>query len=76
MELLVEELPNRVGSPLSIKTLRDRLQISHETVEKWITILERMYICFRIPPFGSSRIRAVKKEQKLYAKSDQIADDN
>ena len=25
-----------------------------------------MYVCFRIAPFGASRIRAVKKEQKLY----------
>lgn len=25
-----------------------------------------MYYCFRIPPYGTRRIRAVKKEQKLY----------
>ena len=25
-----------------------------------------MYLCFRLPPFGSPRIRAVKKEKKLY----------
>ncbi|MFH1727976.1 MAG: hypothetical protein ABIA04_06120 [Pseudomonadota bacterium] len=25
-----------------------------------------MYFCYRIPPFGSPKIRAVKKEQKLY----------
>jgi len=25
-----------------------------------------MYYCFRIPPFGAPKIRAVKKEQKLY----------
>ena len=66
MELLVEELPNRVGSPLSIKNLRDVLQISHDTVERWIKIFERMYFCFRIPPYGAPKIRAVKKEQKLY----------
>lgn len=66
LELLNEELPNRVGSPLSIKNLKEILQVAHETVERWISILERVYICFRIPPYGSSRIRAVKKEQKLY----------
>jgi len=66
MELLVEELPNRVGSPLSVKNLKEILQVAHETVERWLSILERVYICFRISPFGSPRIRAVKKEQKLY----------
>ena len=25
-----------------------------------------MYYCFRIPPYGPPRVRAVKKEQKLY----------
>ena len=66
MELLVEALPERVGSPLSIKNLREDLNVAHETVERWIGILENMYVCFRIPPFGAPKIRAVKKEKKLY----------
>jgi len=64
--LLAAELPNRVGSPLSIKNVKEALQVAHETVVRWLEIFERMYYCFRIPPYGSPRIRAVKKEQKLY----------
>ena len=66
VELLIEALPERVGSPLSIKNLREDLDVAHETVERWVTILENMYVCFRIPPFGAPKIRAVKKEKKLY----------
>lgn len=66
LELLIEELPDRVGSPLSIRNLRETLQVAHYSVERWISIFERMYLVFRISPFGSPRIRAVKKEQKLY----------
>ncbi len=66
VEQLVDMLPERVGSPLSIKSLREDLQVDHKTVDRWITILENLYLCFRIPPFGSPRIRAVKKSQKLY----------
>lgn len=66
LELLAEELPNRVGAPLTIKKIRELLQVAHETVERWLKIFERMYYCYRIPPYGSLRIRAVKKEQKLY----------
>jgi uncharacterized protein len=66
MELLANELPNRVGSPLSVRNLKETLQVAHETVVRWLEILERMYYCFRISPYGSPRIRAVKKEQKLY----------
>ncbi len=66
LEILAEELPNRIGSPLSVKNLKEALSVAHETVERWLKIFERMYYCFRIPPYGPPKIRAVKKEQKLY----------
>ncbi|MGD9306390.1 MAG: ATP-binding protein [Desulfobacterales bacterium] len=66
LELLAEELPHRVGAPLSVKKIKELLQVAHETVERWLNIFERMYYCFRIPPYGPRRVRAVKKEQKLY----------
>ncbi|MCD4749601.1 MAG: ATP-binding protein [Thermoanaerobaculales bacterium] len=66
LELLAAELPVRVGAPISVKNLRDILEVAHETAERWLTIFERLYFCFRIPPFGTKKIRAVKKEQKLY----------
>ncbi len=66
IELLVDSLPSRVGSPLSRKSLSEDIQVDQKTIEKWIQILERVYYCYRIMPFGSPKIRAVKKEQKLY----------
>lgn len=66
VEALVDLLPDRVGSRLSVANLRQDLDVDHKTVERWLTILENMYVCFRLPPFGSPRIRAVKKEKKLY----------
>lgn len=66
IELLVHHLPRCVGSPLSVKSLSELLQVAHESAERWLMILERLYFCFRIAPYGSARIRAVKKERKLY----------
>ncbi len=66
IEHLVELLPRRVGSPLSIKSLRDDLGVDHKTIERWLTILENLYVGFRIAPFGAPRIRAIKKARKLY----------
>jgi hypothetical protein len=66
VEHLVDLLPSRVGSPLSVKSLREDLAVDHKTVERWLTILENLYLCFRIAPFGAPRVRAVKKERKLY----------
>jgi predicted AAA+ superfamily ATPase len=59
-------LPSRVGSPLSVKNLSGDLQVDHKTAERWLQILENMYVCFRIAPFGAPKIRAVKKGRKLY----------
>ncbi|MBK6846782.1 MAG: ATP-binding protein [Proteobacteria bacterium] len=66
VEQLVELLPRRVGAPLSVANLRQDLEVDHKTVERWLTILENLYVCFRVAPFGAPRIRAVKKERKLY----------
>jgi predicted AAA+ superfamily ATPase len=66
IELLVELLPSRVGSPLSIQSLREDLGVAHDTVARWLKILENLYLVFTISPYGSKKIRAVKKEQKLY----------
>jgi predicted AAA+ superfamily ATPase len=66
VERLLLRLPDLVGSPLSINSLKEDLQVSHQTVARWVEILERLYSIFRIYPFGSPKIRAVKKEAKHY----------
>jgi predicted AAA+ superfamily ATPase len=66
LELLAENLPTRVGSPLSINNLALDLSVNHRTMENWVKILERVYYCYRIAPFGPPKINAVKKEKKLY----------
>lgn len=66
LELLALRLPKLVGSPLSINSLREDLEVSHKTASKWLDILERLYAIVRISPFGAPKIRAVKKEQKHY----------
>ncbi len=66
VELLLDLLPSRVGSPLSISNLSNDLQVSFETTDKWIQILERLYFVYRIMPYGLPKLRAAKKERKIY----------
>ena len=66
LELLSLRLPELVGSPLSLNSLREDLQIAHKTVSRWLDIFENIYMIFRLSPFGSPLVRAVKKEQKHY----------
>ncbi|MPZ21729.1 MAG: AAA family ATPase [Luteitalea sp.] len=66
LEQLVLALPARVGSMLSVNSLREDLQVNHKTVATWLAILERLYAIFRVSPFGSPRLRSIRKAQKHY----------
>lgn len=66
MEVLLWRLPELVSSPLSINSLREDIGPSHKTISNWLDIFERLYAIFRILPFGTPKIRAVKKERKHY----------
>ena len=66
LELLMARLPECVGSPLSINILAEQLQVSHKTLTKWVAILERLYAVFVVLPFGSPKIKAVRKARKHY----------
>lgn len=66
IEKMVIRLPDLVGSPLSLNALREDLQVSHQSVSRWMEMLENLYMVFRIYPFGAPKIRAVKKESKHY----------
>ncbi len=63
VELLVDALPDRVGSPLSLKSPQEDLEVSHDSIRKWLSILENLFLVFRIPTYGAPKIRAVKKEK-------------
>jgi predicted AAA+ superfamily ATPase len=63
---LAEELPNRVGSPLSINSLSNDIEANFKTIKRWLGILSSLYYSYQIAPYGSAKIRAVKKEQKLF----------
>lgn len=66
LDLLAQILPDRVGAPLSINNLREDLTVAFETAARWVGILENLYVCFLIRPFGLPKLRAAQKERKLY----------
>lgn len=66
LELLAVLLQDRIGSLLSINSLREDLSASHEAVDRWVTIFENLYYCFRLQPYGAKKINALKKDRKLF----------
>ena len=66
LQILVDLIPTKVGSLLSLNSLREDLAVAHKTVAAWMDILERFYYHFRIFPFTHQKIKSLKKEPKLY----------
>lgn len=66
LELLADLLPSRVGSLLSVNSIAEDLEKSPHTIKNWIEILSTVYQCYSIAPFGPPKIKAIKKQQKLY----------
>ena len=66
LEHLVFLLNPRVGSPLSVNSLRGDLGVAFETVRGWIQTLERLYYIYGVPPYSHRLQRAIRREHKFY----------
>jgi predicted AAA+ superfamily ATPase len=66
IELLVDLLAVRVGSPITYASLAHELQISPHTVKSWIGLLQNLYVVFSITPYVKNVARSILKEPKIY----------
>lgn len=66
VEHLILLLPHRVGSPLSINSLREDLQVSYNTIQSWLNIFERLFITYSLKPYTKKIQRSIHKEKKIY----------
>lgn len=66
LEVLIELLSERVGSTISVHSLAEDLQKDEKTIKRWLTILENLFIIFRINPFSKNISRAILKSGKYY----------
>jgi len=66
IETLYFLLPSKVGSPLSVPSLATDLKVSYNTVQNWLSVLERFFLVFSITPWSKKIARAIQKERKVY----------
>ena len=66
IETLIQLLKKKVGSPISYSSLAEDLQCSDKTIKRWLTILERLYVVFRVLPFHRNISRSILKAPKYY----------
>lgn len=66
IEMLAALLPERVGSLLSRAALRVELEVSFDSVTRWLNLLKELYYVFEIQPHARSVVRSLRKAGKLY----------
>jgi uncharacterized protein len=66
IEVLIELLRSRVGSPVSVNSLARDLQKSPQTVQNWLKLLEDLYVIFRVNPYHKNIARALLQAPKYY----------
>ncbi len=66
MRLFAEMLRSRVGSPLSIASLARDLNLSPVTLNKYLAILEALFIEFVVRPWHRNIARATLQAPKVY----------
>lgn len=59
-------LAYQVGSEVSVTELASNLSISRQTVEKYIELLERIFVIFRLQSFGMNSRKEIVKRSKVY----------
>lgn len=66
VEMLASLLPTKVGSPLSVQSLKEDIEVSHGTISRWLKYLNELFYFFELKPWNKSIPRAIKKEGKIY----------
>ena len=66
LDKLLKALALQVGSEVSYNELANLLQIDKTTVSKYIDLLEKAYIVFRLNSFSRNQRNEIKNNRKIY----------
>ncbi|QQS60962.1 MAG: ATP-binding protein [Candidatus Moraniibacteriota bacterium] len=66
IQMVLDLLREKVGSPVSYRSIAEDVQISPTTVKRYIEIFESLSIVFRITPYSKNIARSILKEPKIY----------
>jgi uncharacterized protein len=66
LEKLVQALAFQVGSEVSYNELGQLCELDKETIEKYIQLLEKAFIIFRLNSFSRNLRNELKKSRKIY----------
>ncbi len=66
LKQITKLLAYQIGSPVSVNELAKNTSLSSETVERYLDLLEKSFVIFRISGFASNMRKTIRKQDKFY----------
>jgi predicted AAA+ superfamily ATPase len=66
LEKIVKALALQVGSEVNTNELSKLLQVDNKTIDKYIDLLEKAFVVFKLPAFSNTVRNEIKKGKKIY----------
>jgi hypothetical protein len=66
LEKILKALALQLGSEVSFNELSRLTGANHQTIEKYITLLEKAFVVFRLPAFSKNVRNEIRKGKKFY----------
>ncbi|MCP4476048.1 MAG: ATP-binding protein [Gammaproteobacteria bacterium] len=66
IQILATLLKDAAGQLVNLSNLAKKLQVSVNTVKRWLSTLESFYFCYQIRPWTKNISRSLLKEPKVY----------
>lgn len=66
LELMASLIPNRVGSLFSVANLREDMEVSFDTIRRWMNYLKELYYIFELKPYTGKIPRSLRRDGKVY----------
>ena len=66
LQKIVKALALQVGSEVNYNELSRLIQIDNKTIEKYIDLLEKAFVIFKLPALSSNIRNEIKKGKKIY----------
>lgn len=66
LEKLLKAIALQTGSEVSINELSRHLGASHQTIEKYLTVLEQTYVLYKLSSYSNNVRNEIRKSKKYY----------
>lgn len=66
IQILAELIKQQAGQLMNYSTFAKKINVSVDTIKRWIQTLKSFYFCFTIQPWTKNITRSLLKEPKIY----------